>query len=263
MIRCTLVSRWRASNVLAAIGNLGEERDSKTSFRWIHGCTRERKMPKTVSGCNLGTFKTRAAAEKHERADIRLLTSSPRLGIAAVNPVRRCSWARTPLGIAYHDADVGRPCARRQDFVRISYARRGTGWSELGNHSEEARGLSRRLPGLRSRACGTVHTSAGRAASSERGDCSQSAQDRRVRSGTRAHSSLFRRSSAASMPTSGASLRELLWTTADVRWKGLPARTAESDALSRDLLRRGFKFVGSTICYAFMQGGRTCQRSHD
>ena len=40
------------------------------------------------------------------------------------------------------------------------------------------------------------------------------------------------------------------------RWRTLsqvPARTAESDAMSRDLLRRGFKFVGSTICYAFMQ----------
>jgi 3-methyladenine DNA glycosylase Tag len=33
----------------------------------------------------------------------------------------------------------------------------------------------------------------------------------------------------------------------------VPSRTAESDALGRDLLRRGFKFVGSTICYAFMQ----------
>ena len=32
-----------------------------------------------------------------------------------------------------------------------------------------------------------------------------------------------------------------------------PARTAESDALSKDLKRRGFRFVGSTICYAFMQ----------
>jgi DNA-3-methyladenine glycosylase I len=40
------------------------------------------------------------------------------------------------------------------------------------------------------------------------------------------------------------------------RWKKLqeiPARTQESDALSRDLKKRGFKFVGSTICYAFMQ----------
>jgi len=33
----------------------------------------------------------------------------------------------------------------------------------------------------------------------------------------------------------------------------VPARTAESDAMSRDLLRHGFKFVGSTICYALMQ----------
>lgn len=37
-------------------------------------------------------------------------------------------------------------------------------------------------------------------------------------------------------------------TLADV-----PARTAESDAMSKDLLKRGFKFVGSTICYALMQ----------
>jgi len=35
--------------------------------------------------------------------------------------------------------------------------------------------------------------------------------------------------------------------------KDVPARTPESDAMSKDLLRRGFKFVGSTICYAFMQ----------
>jgi DNA-3-methyladenine glycosylase I len=33
----------------------------------------------------------------------------------------------------------------------------------------------------------------------------------------------------------------------------VPPRTAESDAMSRDLKKRGFRFVGSTICYAFMQ----------
>ncbi len=40
------------------------------------------------------------------------------------------------------------------------------------------------------------------------------------------------------------------------RWKklsDLPATTPESDAMSRDLKKRGFKFVGPTICYAFMQ----------
>ena len=36
--------------------------------------------------------------------------------------------------------------------------------------------------------------------------------------------------------------------------KEIPARTSESDVMSRELLKRGFKFVGSTICYAFMQG---------
>jgi DNA-3-methyladenine glycosylase I len=40
------------------------------------------------------------------------------------------------------------------------------------------------------------------------------------------------------------------------RWKAMmeiPAKTAESDALSKDLRKRGFRFVGSTICYAYMQ----------
>ena len=56
------------------------------------------------------------------------------------------------------------------------------------------------------------------------------------------------------------------------RWRSMnqvPARTAESDAMSRDLLQRGFKFVGSTICYAFMQATGmvndhlvTCPRYH-
>jgi len=40
------------------------------------------------------------------------------------------------------------------------------------------------------------------------------------------------------------------------RWRAMrqvPAATPESDAMSKDLKRRGFRFVGSTICYAFMQ----------
>jgi DNA-3-methyladenine glycosylase I len=40
------------------------------------------------------------------------------------------------------------------------------------------------------------------------------------------------------------------------KWRGLgdvPASTPQSDAMSKDLKKRGFRFVGSTICYAFMQ----------
>ena len=62
----------------------------------------------------------------------------------------------------------------------------------------------------------------------------------------------------------GGRPRKNNWATS----KRVPARTAESDAMSKDLKRRGFRFVGSTICYAFMQAvgmvndhSRDCFRS--
>ena len=59
----------------------------------------------------------------------------------------------------------------------------------------------------------------------------------------------------------GGSLDGLLWSFVDGRpihnaWRSMkqvPPRTRESDAMSNDLKRRGFRFVGSTICYALMQ----------
>ena len=59
----------------------------------------------------------------------------------------------------------------------------------------------------------------------------------------------------------GGTLDALLWGFVDGRprvnhWRSLreaPASTAQSDAMSKELKRRGFRFVGSTICYAFMQ----------
>jgi DNA-3-methyladenine glycosylase I len=52
--------------------------------------------------------------------------------------------------------------------------------------------------------------------------------------------------------------------------RDIPANTAESDAMSRDLRQRGFKFVGTTICYAFMQAAglvndhvTNCFRHHE
>jgi DNA-3-methyladenine glycosylase I len=47
----------------------------------------------------------------------------------------------------------------------------------------------------------------------------------------------------------GGAPKQNAWKT----HKRLPAKTAESDAMSKDLQKRGFRFVGSTICYAFMQ----------
>ena len=59
----------------------------------------------------------------------------------------------------------------------------------------------------------------------------------------------------------GTTLARLVWSVVDGKPRSpryrspseVPARTAESDAMSKDLLQRGFKFVGSTICYAYMQ----------
>jgi DNA-3-methyladenine glycosylase I len=48
----------------------------------------------------------------------------------------------------------------------------------------------------------------------------------------------------------GGAPKQNAWKT----HKKVPAKTAESDALSKDLQKRGFRFVGSTICYALMQG---------
>ena len=62
-----------------------------------------------------------------------------------------------------------------------------------------------------------------------------------------------RRSSAPSTPTSGASSVAGRSSTSGGAWRQLPAVTAESEAFSADLRRRGFGFVGPTVCYAHLQ----------
>src|SRR5580693_205148 len=67
------------------------------------------------------------------------------------------------------------------------------------------------------------------------------------------HSCWCRKNLAASTGTSGNSSVESHESTPGKSHGQLPARTGESDAMSKDLKSRGFNFVGSTICYAFMQ----------
>ena len=52
---------------------------------------------------------------------------------------------------------------------------------------------------------------------------------------------------------SGDSLADGRGSTSGSALKQVPARTVESDAMSKEMIGRGFKFVGSTICYAMMQ----------
>ncbi|PWC19626.1 DNA-3-methyladenine glycosylase I [Brenneria corticis] len=65
------------------------------------------------------------------------------------------------------------------------------------------------------------------------------------------------------MESQGESFSHFIWSFVDHRPRlnrpaslaGVPAKTAVSDAMSKALKKRGFKFIGSTICYAFMQAG--------
>ena len=87
------------------------------------------------------------------------------------------------------------------------------------------------------------------------GECrnrAQPAENRRRRFPMRSRFCRSKKNSAPSTVISGnssAASRKNHWHSTD----RLPARTAESDAMSKDLKKRGFRFVGTTICYAFMQ----------
>ena len=171
----------------------------------------------------------------------------------AMKPLTRCRWARTPLGIAYHDAEWGVPVHDDRilfEFLTLEGAQAGLSWETILKKRDAYRDafldfdpvrVARFTPARVERLLQNAGIVRNRLKDPEYG-----AQ----REGVPRCSS---RSSAASTPTVWGFVKG---APRDNRWRALeviPARTADSDALSRDLLRRGFKFVGSTICYAFMQ----------
>ena len=118
----------------------------------------------------------------------------------------------------------------------------------------QARRLPPRLRRLRPGARGALPRSARRAAARRPGHRAQPPEGRRRGRRTRAPSSKSRRRHGASTATCGR------FVGGKPQAEPLPPRSAtcrastpESDALSKDLPKRGFKFVGSTICYAYMQ----------
>ena len=163
----------------------------------------------------------------------------------------RCPWATTEPAIAYHDEEWGVPVHDDRglfEFLVLEGAQAGLSWITILKKRENYR---KAFAGFRA--------------------------DKIARYGARdvkrllADSGIVRNrlKIAATIENAKALLRLQHETTLDAylwsfvggqpkqnRWRSLsqvPARTVESDAMSRDLLRRGFKFVGSTICYALMQ----------
>jgi len=162
---------------------------------------------------------------------------------------RRCSWAETPLGIAYHDKEWGVPVHDDRvlfEFLLLEGAQAGLSWETILNKRAGYRKAFARFdPGR-----------VARFASSRK---KQLLKDPGiVRNRLKIESAVINAQAFLAVQEEFGSFDAYVWRFVGgkpifLRGKKLPARTKESDALSKDLLARGFKFVGSTICYAFMQ----------
>ena len=162
----------------------------------------------------------------------------------------RCSWAATPAMIAYHDAEWGVPQHHDRvlfEFLVLEGAQAGLSWSTILNKRPAYRtAFSRFNPA--------------RVAQYDAGKVRELlANQGIVRNKLKIASAIANAQVFLAVQKEFGSFDAYIWQFTGGRpkinkWtKRLPARTAESDAMSKDLLKRGFRFVGPTICYAFMQ----------
>lgn len=164
----------------------------------------------------------------------------------------RCSWAQTPLSVAYHDTEWGVPVHDDQtlfEFLTLEGAQAGLSWETI---------LKKRA-GYREAFLDFDPARVARftPARIERLMLNPGIVRNRLKIG-----SVIRNARAfLAIQDEFGSFDAYIWRFVGNApringWHALrdvPARTPDSDALSRDLLRRGFTFVGSTICYALMQ----------
>ena len=164
----------------------------------------------------------------------------------------RCAWATTPLGIAYHDAEWGVPVHDDQvlfEFLILEGAQAGLSWETILRKRDAYRDAFDAFDPAR-----VARFSAARV---ER----LLQNPGIVRNRLKVLSAVTNAKAFLAVQGEFGSFDAYVWQFVGgapvvhrrERSGQLPARTEESDRLSRDLLDRGFKFVGSTICYAFMQ----------
>lgn len=164
----------------------------------------------------------------------------------------RCSWARTPLGIDYHDREWGVPVHDDRvffEFLLLEGAQAGLSWETILKKRGGYRDAFADFDPVR-----VARFSAERV---ER----LLQRPEIVRNRLKVESAVINARAFLAVQREFGTFDAYVWRFVDgtprvnaPRSLGdIPARTVQSDALSKDLLRRGFKFVGSTICYAFMQ----------
>lgn len=164
----------------------------------------------------------------------------------------RCGWAGTPLSIAYHDSEWGVPQHDDRilfEFLVLEGAQAGLSWETILKKREHYRRVYDGFDPAR-----VARYGAGKQAAllSDPGI---------VRNRLKVAAAVTNARAFRKVQEEFGSFDAYVWRFVGGRpkvsrrrtLKEIPARTPESDALSKDLKRRGFTFVGSTIVYAFMQ----------
>ena len=174
--------------------------------------------------------------------------------------VVRCAWCTAdPLYIAYHDAEWGVPVhddVRLFEMLTLEGAQAGLSWLTI----------LRKRDGYRAAFEGFDIERVARYDDAKIAALVQDAGI--VRNRAKIAATVTNARAALAVRAAFGSLDAYLWRFVDGQpirnaWRALaevPAETAESRAMSRDLRARGFTFVGATICYAFMQA---CGMVHD
>jgi len=167
-------------------------------------------------------------------------------------PVIRCGWAGSELSVRYHDEEWGVPVHDDRtlfEFLILEGAQAGLSWNTILNKRANYRAAFDNFDPQR-------------VARYDRRKIQQLLRDPGVvRNRLKIDSSVANAQAFLRAQEEFGSFDCYVWQFVGGKpkvnsWKALkqvPARSAESDALSKDLKQRGFKFVGSTICYAFMQ----------
>ena len=164
----------------------------------------------------------------------------------------RCAWANNDLSIRYHDEEWGVPVHNDRtlfEFLILEGAQAGLSWNTILNKRENYR---KAFDGF----------DPGRIAQYDRRKMQKLLADPGiVRNKLKIASALENANAFLRVQQEFGSFDSYIWqfvggkprVNAPKSMKQVPASTAESDTMSKDLKKRGFKFVGSTICYAFMQ----------
>ncbi len=164
----------------------------------------------------------------------------------------RCPWPKTPLDIEYHDREWGVPLHDDRalfEFLNLEGAQAGLSWATILVKRENYRRAfdnfdAHKIARYDERKIATLLADAGI-----------------VRNRLKILATIQNAKAFLAAQRECGSFDRYVWSFVDGRpiinhhrdRTTVPASSPQSDALSRDLKRRGFKFVGTTICYAFMQ----------